>query len=74
MVRTLEERYDAYMDDQTIRSPLIGEDGMIPTAEQLASELERFLAERQPGSGTGAENGGDAENAADDENGADGAV
>ncbi|WP_336991578.1 proteasome assembly chaperone family protein [Leucobacter sp. VD1] len=50
MVRTLEGRYDAYMEDQTIRSPLIGEDGMIPTAEQLASELERFLAERQTGS------------------------
>lgn len=49
MVRTLEERYDAYMEDRTIRSPLIGEDGMIPTAEQLASELERFLAERQSG-------------------------
>lgn len=52
MVRTLEERYDAYMEDQTIRSPLVGEDGMIPTAEQLASELERFLAERQAGSGS----------------------
>ncbi|PRI12284.1 PAC2 family protein [Leucobacter massiliensis] len=47
MVRTLERRYDAYMEDRTVRSPLIGEDGTIPTAEQLGSELERFLAERQ---------------------------
>lgn len=46
MVRTLERRYDAYMEDQNVRSPLIGEDGSIPTADQLASELERFLAER----------------------------
>ncbi len=50
MVRTLEQRYDAYMEDQGTRSPLIGEDGTIPTAEQIASELERFLAERQQGS------------------------
>ncbi|WP_024355979.1 proteasome assembly chaperone family protein [Leucobacter chironomi] len=66
MVRTLEERYDAYMEDQTIRSPLIGEDGMIPTAEQLASELERFLAERQPGSDLddGSDAGADGENGA----------
>lgn len=47
MVRTLEQRYDAYMEDRTVRSPLMSDDGTIPTAEQLASELERFLAERQ---------------------------
>jgi len=47
MVRTLEARYDAFMEDQGERSPLIGEDGTIPSADQLASELERFLAERQ---------------------------
>ncbi|MBL3687007.1 PAC2 family protein [Leucobacter zeae] len=47
MVRTLEQRYDAYMEDRTVRSPLMSEDGTIPTAEQIASELERFLAERQ---------------------------
>lgn len=46
MVRTLETRYDRYMEDQTMRSPLVGEDGSIPTAEQLASELEGFLARR----------------------------
>lgn len=47
MVRTLEQRYDAYMEDQTTRSPLMSEDGSLPTADQIASELERFLAEQQ---------------------------
>lgn len=52
MVRGLEVRYDAYMEDQTSRSPLVGEDGSLPTADQLASELERFLAQqRDPDSG-----------------------
>ena len=51
MVRTLEARYDAYMenrdgDGQEPRSPLMSEDGTIPTADQIASELERFLAEQ----------------------------
>lgn len=49
MVRTLEQRYDAYMEDQTTQSPLMREDGSIPTADQIASELERFLAEQHPG-------------------------
>lgn len=51
MVRTLEQRYDAYMEDQTTQSPLMREDGTLPTADQIASELERFLAEQHPGSG-----------------------
>ncbi|WP_205881553.1 proteasome assembly chaperone family protein [Leucobacter coleopterorum] len=48
MVHTLEQRYDAYMEDQTTQSPLVREDGTIPTADQIASELERFLAEQHP--------------------------
>lgn len=48
MVRTLEQRYDAYMEDQTTQSPLMREDGTIPTADQIASELERYLAEHHP--------------------------
>ena len=52
MVRTLEQRYDAYVEDQEARSPLVGEDGSLPTADQLASELERFLAERQRNEGS----------------------
>ncbi|QIK64637.1 PAC2 family protein [Leucobacter viscericola] len=51
MVRTLEQRYDAYMEDQTTQSPLVREDGTIPTADQIASELERFLAEQHPSPG-----------------------
>jgi hypothetical protein len=42
------------MEDQSPRSPLMGEDGSIPTADQLASELERFLAQqRDQGAGEG---------------------
>ncbi len=52
MVRTLETRYDEYMEDQTTRSPLMGEDGSLPTADQIASELERFLAQQRD-QGTG---------------------
>jgi hypothetical protein len=47
MVRGLESRYDSYMEDQSPRSPLVSEDGSIPTADQLASELERFLAQQR---------------------------
>ncbi len=47
MVRTLEQRHDTYMADQTMRSPLMTEDGTLPTADQLATELERVLAEQQ---------------------------
>lgn len=60
MVRTLERRYDAYMEDQTTRSPLMSEDGTIPTADQIASELERFLAEQQRTSEGDDESGTDA--------------
>lgn len=57
MVVNLEARYDAYMEDQSVRSPLMSEDGTIPTADQLASELERFLAQ-QPGKDDTASEGG----------------
>ncbi len=53
MLRGLEARYDAYMEDQGTRSPLISDDGSIPTAEQLASELERFLAQYRDDTSTG---------------------
>jgi hypothetical protein len=54
MLRGLEARYDSYMEDQTSRSPLVHEDGTIPTADQLANELERFLAQqRESGPGEG---------------------
>lgn len=57
MVHALEKRYDAYMEDQEVRSPFVSEDGSLPTADQIASELEKFLAQElgQPdGSAQGA--------------------
>ena len=59
MVKALEERHDTYMQDQSIRSPLMTEAGDIPTADQLATELEDYLAShvepkrKQDGSGNG---------------------
>ncbi len=44
LVHTLEERHDAYMAGNPIRSPLVGEEGQVPSADELAAELERFLA------------------------------
>lgn len=49
MIASLEERHDAYMEGTQLRSPLTEEDGTIPTAEKIASELERFLAGRPDG-------------------------
>lgn len=44
MVQALEERHDAYMQDQSVRSPFMTEEGNLPTADQIATELEDFLA------------------------------
>lgn len=44
MVRALEERHDAYMEDQSVRSPLMTQEGGIPTADEIADELEQYLA------------------------------
>ncbi|MWB99639.1 proteasome assembly chaperone family protein [Agromyces seonyuensis] len=55
LVHTLEERHDAYMEDNGLRSPLTDEAGEVPTADEIAAELEKFLAirrtrdEEQPG-------------------------
>ncbi len=49
LVRNLETRHDAYMEGTTVRSPLTDDDGSLPTAEEIASELERFLATRPDG-------------------------
>lgn len=45
MLRGLEARYDAYVEDQGAKSPLTADDGSLPTADQLASELQRYLAQ-----------------------------
>ncbi len=47
LVSTLEERHDNYMLDNPLRSPLMDEDGELPTADALAAELENFLAIRR---------------------------
>jgi hypothetical protein len=45
MVEGLEERYDAYMAGSTQATPMI-HTGDLPSADELAAELERFLATR----------------------------
>ncbi|MDH6237029.1 PAC2 family protein [Cryobacterium sp. CG_9.6] len=47
LVGTLEQRYDAYMEDSPLRSPLTDEDGELPTADEIAAELENFLMIRR---------------------------
>ena len=49
LVGTLEERHDSYMLDNPLRSPLTGEDGELPSADDIAAELEKFLSIRRPG-------------------------
>jgi len=46
MVKALEERHDTYMRDQSVRSPFMTEEGNLPTADQIATELEDYLAAR----------------------------
>lgn len=48
MLHGLEERYDAYMAGSTQAQPII-HTGDLPSADELAAELERFLATRPPG-------------------------
>lgn len=49
LVGTLEERHDSYMDGNPLRSPLTDEDGELPSADEIAAELENFLAIRRNG-------------------------
>lgn len=49
LVGALEERHDAYMQDTPLRSPLMHEDGALPSADEIAAELENFLAFRRHG-------------------------
>lgn len=46
MLRGLEERYDSYMAGSTLAQPIIHA-GDLPSADELAAELERFLADRR---------------------------
>ena len=47
LVSVLEERHDTYMKGNPVASPLTGVDGEVPTADAIAAELERFLADRR---------------------------
>jgi hypothetical protein len=47
LVGTLEARYDSYMEGSPLRSPLTDEAGELPTADEIAAELEKFLAIRR---------------------------
>jgi hypothetical protein len=49
LVGALEQRHDAYMEGTPLRSPLTDEDGALPTADEIAAELEHFLASRRNG-------------------------
>lgn len=46
MLHALEERYDAYMAGSTHAQPII-HTGDLPSADELAAELERFLADHR---------------------------
>ncbi|WP_239640035.1 hypothetical protein [Microbacterium sp. B24] len=46
MLHALEERYDAYMAGSNLGQPII-HPGDLPSADELAAELERFLADRR---------------------------
>ncbi|WP_417562490.1 proteasome assembly chaperone family protein [Microbacterium sp.] len=48
MLHGLEERYDAYMAGSTSATPMV-HTGDLPSADELAAELERFLASRPTG-------------------------
>ncbi len=45
VVRALEQQYDAFVRGRPGTNLLAGENGPLPTAEELGAELERFLAE-----------------------------
>jgi len=47
LVGTLEQRHDTYMEGVPLQSPLTDEDGSIPSADEIAAELEKFLATRR---------------------------
>ncbi|GAA4482688.1 PAC2 family protein [Microbacterium panaciterrae] len=51
MVRTLEHRYDAYMAGLEVEGEPSSDfdEGSLPSADELAAELERFLASRPSG-------------------------
>lgn len=49
LVGALEQRHDAYMQDSPLKSPLTHTEGGLPSADEIAAELENFLAYRRRG-------------------------
>ena len=49
LVGALEQRHDTYMQDSPLKSPLTHQDGGLPSADEIAAELENFLAYRRKG-------------------------
>ncbi|GAB3388168.1 PAC2 family protein [Humibacter soli] len=49
LVGALEQRHDTYMQDSPLKSPLTHGDGGLPSADEIAAELENFLAYRRKG-------------------------
>ncbi|SEC19820.1 Predicted ATP-dependent carboligase, ATP-grasp superfamily [Paramicrobacterium humi] len=49
LVSALEARYDTYMEGTEQRAPFVMEEGDIPSADDIAAELERYLAGRHNG-------------------------
>lgn len=47
LVSALEARYDAFMEGSDVRSPLVDDSGDVPSADDIAADLERFLAMQQ---------------------------
>lgn len=46
LVGMLERRHDSYMEDNPLASPLTDEAGEVPSADEIAQELQRFLEQR----------------------------
>lgn len=47
LIISLEERHDSYMEDNPLQSPLTDSEGGLPTADEIAEELQKFLAIRR---------------------------
>ena len=40
----LEKRHDSYMEDNPLASPLMDAEGEIPSADEIAEQLQEFLS------------------------------
>jgi hypothetical protein len=47
LVGALEKRHDSYMEDNPLASPLMDAAGEIPSADEIAEQLQEFLSHHQ---------------------------